>query len=120
MEPPSALPFTLSIADVELDADSLDPATVLEGEPRAYSRALRTSSDGRWEIGVWELTPGVVTDVEAEEVFLVVSGSATVEITGWPALELGPGVIGAFAGGERTVWRVRDTLRKLYMVAVND
>jgi uncharacterized cupin superfamily protein len=120
MTPPPALPFSLAIADVELDADPLDPATVLEGEPRAYSRALRTSSDGAWETGLWELTPGVVTDIEAEEVFLVVAGSATVEIADGPVLELKAGVIGGFAGGERTVWRVRETVRKLYTVAVED
>ena len=57
------------------------------------------------------------TDVEAAEVFLVVSGRATVEIDEGPVLELTAGVVGSFAGGERTVWRVQETLRKLYTVS---
>ncbi len=118
--PPPTIPFALSVADVELDADELDAAQVLEGTPRVSSRVLRASADGSVETGVWEHTAGVSSDVEAEEVFVVVSGSATVEIERGPTLELSPGVVGAFAGGERTVWRVRETLRKLYTVQLTD
>ena len=29
-------------------------------------------------VGVWEMTPGVATDVEEDEVFVVLSGSASI------------------------------------------
>jgi uncharacterized protein len=68
------------------------------------------------EIGVWEMTPGVMTDVEADEVFVVLSGAATVEFAdGTPALRLGPGDVVRLAEGARTVWTVTETLRKVYL-----
>jgi hypothetical protein len=68
--------------------------------------------------GVWQITEGVVTDVEADELFVVVSGRATVEVEGGPTLELEPGVVGMLHAGDRTVWRVHETLRKVFQVTV--
>lgn len=107
----------MSITELELDGDELPADQVLEGGPRVASRALWTSPDGSIETGVWEITPGVSSDVEATETFVVLAGEATVAIDGGPTLELRPGIVGSFAGGERTIWRVRTTLRKLYTVA---
>jgi uncharacterized protein len=113
-----APPFALDATTLQLEEpDRLPAEQVLEGEPATAERALWTSPDGAIESGIWEITAGVSTDVEAAEVFLVVSGRATVEIDGGPTLELAPGVVGSFAGGERTVWRVQETLRKLYTVS---
>jgi uncharacterized cupin superfamily protein len=68
-------------------------------------------------IGVWEHTPGTSTDVEVDEVFVVLSGSATVsfEEPELPAIELRPGSIVQLTAGMRTVWTVRETLRKVYV-----
>jgi uncharacterized cupin superfamily protein len=68
-------------------------------------------------IGVWEHTPGTSTDVEADEVFVVLSGSATVsfEKPALPPIELRPGSIVRLTAGMRTVWTVRETLRKVYV-----
>jgi hypothetical protein len=119
VNPLPEIPFALDSATLELEEPERMPAEqVLEGEPATAERALWTSPDGLVESGIWEITAGASTDVEAAEVFLVVSGRATVEIEGGPALELAAGVVGSFAGGERTVWRVRETLRKLYTVSL--
>lgn len=112
-------------ATVALDAATLglgDPQPlpaeqILEGEPATAERALWTSPGGTVQSGLWEITAGVSTDVEAAEVFLVVGGRATVEVRDGPTLELAAGVVGSFAGGEQTVWRVLETLRKLYTVS---
>lgn len=66
---------------------------------------------------VWEHTPGVSTDVEADEVFVVLSGSATIafEDPSLPPIEVGPGSVVRLTEGMRTVWTVRDTLRKVYI-----
>jgi uncharacterized cupin superfamily protein len=115
--PTGAPPFALPAAELELGEPRRLPAEqVLEGTPATAERALWSSPDGTVETGVWEITAGVSTDVEACEAFLVISGRAVVEIEGGPTLQLAPGVVGSFAGGERTVWRVHETLRKLYTV----
>lgn len=68
-------------------------------------------------IGVWEMTPGAMRDVEAEEVFVVLAGSATVEFEepALPPIELRAGSVVRLAEGMRTVWTVRETLRKVYL-----
>ena len=68
------------------------------------------------EVGVWEMTEGGMRDVEVNELFVVVSGSATVEFAdGSPALRLGPGDVVRLASGTETVWTVTETLRKVYL-----
>ena len=83
----------------------------------APSTAASTLGEfGGLEIGVWEMSPGVMTDVEADEVFVVLSGSATVEFAdGTPTLALGPGDVVRLAEGAETVWTVTETLRKVYL-----
>jgi uncharacterized protein len=117
---PPLVPFAIAAGELALGDDELPAEQVLEGDPRVRSRTLWTSADGSVETGVWEITPGVSTDVEAEETFVVVSGAATVEIEGGATLELAPGVVGGFPAGARTVWRVAETLRKVYTVATGD
>ena len=71
---------------------------------------------GGLDVGVWEMTPGVMSDVEADEVFVVLSGAASVEFDdGTPPLTLGPGDLVRLAEGARTVWTVTETLRKVYL-----
>ncbi|MDV3127648.1 cupin domain-containing protein [Mycobacterium sp. 21AC1] len=78
--------------------------------------AVALDDFGGLEIGVWEMTPGVMTDVEADEVFVVLSGSASVEFAdGSPMLRLGPGDVVRLIAGSSTVWTVTETLRKVYL-----
>ena len=53
---------------------------------------------------MWEMTPGTMSDVEAEEVFVVLSGSATVEFEDGTVLELGPSSTVRLRAGDRTTW----------------
>lgn len=100
------------VTDLELEPDPLDPAQIVAGEPIASVRVL-DDRDGV-ERGVWELTPGVVTDVEVDELFVVVSGRATIEVEDGPTLEVGPGDAVLLQEGWRTRWTVHETLRKVY------
>ncbi|MDX1875705.1 cupin domain-containing protein [Mycolicibacterium sp. 120266] len=105
MKPNSAI----SAADLEL---------TLEPVPDSSARtAVHTLTEfGGLEIGVWEMTPGVMTDVEADEVFVVLSGAATVEFAdGTAPLTLSPGDVVRLAAGTETVWTVTETLRKVYL-----
>ncbi|MFC7644345.1 cupin domain-containing protein [Streptosporangium lutulentum] len=74
--------FSVPTSDVRLSPDELDPAQILAGSPRVSSIELWSSPDGTQSRGIWEITPGTVTDVEHDEVFVVLSGRATVEVEG--------------------------------------
>ena len=86
---------------------------VLAGAPTAAVTELVELAGA--EIGVWEMTEGVVTDVEADEVFVVVSGRGTVELADGRVIELAAGAVVHLAAGERTTWTVHESLRKVYV-----
>ena len=114
-------PFALAVADAVLTPDELDPGQIVSGEPRVAGVVLHESSatepGGRVvERGVWEITPGVVTDVEADEVFVVLAGRATIEFEDGPTLEVGPGDVAVLPEGAVTRWTVHETLRKVYQI----
>ncbi|TVY05770.1 DUF861 domain-containing protein [Mycolicibacterium porcinum] len=97
-----------------LDHTPLPEELVVRGAPTAGHRDLTTLSDVT--IGIWEHTPGVSRDVEADEVFVVLSGDATISFDdGGPALDLRPGSLVRLHEGQRTTWTVRETLRKVFV-----
>ena len=104
-----------------VNALSLDPEREPVPADQSVSGAPSTGTAelgefGDRELGVWEMSPGVMTDVEADEVFVVLSGAATVEFDdGTAALQLGPGDVVRLAEGTHTVWTVTETLRKVYL-----
>ena len=108
-------------AVIRAAAQSLDHEPVpgdqsIEGTPSTATVALGAFSG--LEVGVWEMTPGVMRDVEKDEVFVVLSGSATVEFAdGAAPLVLSAGDVVRLAAGTETVWTVTETLRKVYLVA---
>lgn len=67
--------------------------------------------------GIWQITPGVVTDTEADELFVVVGGRATIEVEGGDTLEVGPGSACVLREGDKTTWTVHETLRKAYHIS---
>lgn len=91
----------------------LPVSTVQQGSPEAGSRKL--AALGVAEVGLWEMTPGAATDVEVDEVFVVLRGDATVAFDDGESIELGPGSVVRLRAGDRTVWTVRETLRKIYI-----
>ena len=89
---------------------------VERGEPRMG--AIEWSRVGGAEVGLWEITPGAVTDTEVDELFVVLRGHATVELLdGGDPLVLTAGSVGRFEAGTRTRWTVTETLRKVYVIA---
>jgi uncharacterized protein len=103
-----------ALADSELEVDDLDPAKVVAGDPEVRVLPLHDSDD--LAVGIWQHSTGVSTDVEADEVFVVLSGRATIEVADGPTLEVGPGDVGLLPVGARTTWTVHETLRKIYVV----
>ncbi|MER7763997.1 cupin domain-containing protein [Streptomyces sp. NPDC097619] len=113
---PAVAAFVVAIPDAELEVEELDPAQIVSGEPVVTGKVLWESPDGGQVRGIWQITPGVVTDTEADELFVVISGRATVAVEGGPVLELGPGSLGVLREGDRTTWTVHETLRKGYHI----
>ena len=69
-----------------------------------------------FQVGIWEITPGVVTDVEADEFFVVLAGQATLTIEDdGTVIYLRPGSLVRLSAGMRTRWHVTETLRKVYL-----
>jgi uncharacterized cupin superfamily protein len=107
LDPVAALSVDIPLHPVPL-------AEVLDGEP-ATGTVVLGEFDGR-EFGVWEMTPGSVTDVEDDELFVVVAGAGSVElIDDGTTVQLGPGSVLVLAAGARTIWTVTQTLRKVWM-----
>ncbi|MEV5486594.1 cupin domain-containing protein [Streptomyces bobili] len=110
--------FALHIADADLEPEPLDPGQIVSGAPEVSGKVVSESADGRQVRGIWQITPGVVTDTEADELFVVISGSATVEVEGGATLRVGPGDMAVLRAGDRTTWTVHETLRKAYAITL--
>ncbi|MFK0289678.1 cupin domain-containing protein [Streptomyces sp. NPDC090442] len=106
------------LADAELEPEPLAPEQIVSGDPVVTGKVLWESPDGRQIRGIWQITPGVVTDAEANELFVVVSGRATIEVEGGQVLEVGPGDACVLREGDRTRWTVHETLRKAYHISL--
>lgn len=95
-----------------LKHESLPPHQVVSGTPTSGMAVLVR---GEPEIGVWEMSPGTATDVEVDEVFVVLAGRATVTMPGRDPVQLSPGSVVQLVAGMDTSWTVHETLRKIYI-----
>lgn len=96
-----------------LESYDLDPAEVVEGTPETSELAVTTI--GGVDVGIWQITPGTVTDVEKDEAFVVLSGHGTITFADGEVVELEPGSLVRLHAGESTVWTIHSTLRKVYV-----
>lgn len=98
-------------ARLAIPLEPLPAEKVVAGRPRTGFIELTDA------IGVWEHTPGTSTDVEADEVFVVLSGSGTVSFddTELAPIPLAAGAVVRLTEGMRTTWTVHETLRKVYV-----
>lgn len=98
-------------ASLVIPLEPVPAEQVVAGAPRTGYVELTDA------IGVWEHTAGASTDVEADEVFVVLSGAATVSFDDpdLAPLDLHPGAVARLTAGMRTVWTVHETIRKVYI-----
>ncbi len=97
---------------IALEHEPLPAEQVVAGAP---TTGLAILVEGEPEIGVWEMTPGTSTDVEVDEVFVVLAGRATLVMPGVDPVELVPGSVVQLTAGMATSWTVHETLRKIYV-----
>ncbi|RWZ59709.1 DUF861 domain-containing protein [Labedella populi] len=99
-----------------LSLTALDLHSVDAGEGAPPTRLRELGGFRGLEVGVWEMESGVATDTESDEIFVVLTGSASVELLDVGAsLTLAPGDLVRLEAGTRTRWTVTATLRKLYL-----
>ncbi|MET4096028.1 cupin domain-containing protein [Arthrobacter sp. UYCu712] len=72
------------------------------------------------KLGVWEMNEGTTDDIEEDEIFIVLAGTATVRIHlrgDFPGTELhlAPGIVCRLSQGMQTTWTVHRKLRKVYL-----
>lgn len=99
--------------DVPLEHSPLDPAKSVSGDVTTAVSAQATEGD--MEVGVWEHSVGTSTDVEVEEVFVVLEGEGTVTDDDGGTIDLAPGVVGLLPMGAKTTWTITKPLRKVWI-----
>ncbi|WP_313546487.1 cupin domain-containing protein [Leifsonia aquatica] len=104
----------IDVAAAELAHEALPPHQVTEGAPTTGLQELGQLGDAHY--GIWEITPGVSTDVESDEVFVVLSGRARIDFSDdGSSIDVGPGDLVRLRADDKTVWTVSETLRKVYV-----
>ncbi|MFT4233477.1 MAG: cupin domain-containing protein [Microbacterium sp.] len=102
---------------IEIPFAPVPSEQVVDGAPQTgfvpFPRSLSLSKGA----GAWAMTPGTMTDTEASEVFVVVAGRGRVDFIDppLPSIDLTPGAIVRLDDGQKTVWTVTETLRKVYL-----
>lgn len=108
-----ALDITIPLESV---APEQVPALAHAGNPQTGAVALGTFADR--EVGVWEMTVGAMTDVEVDELCIIIAGAGELHRTfdGKTAVQqLRPGSVVQLRDGEETLWVVTENLRKVYL-----
>jgi uncharacterized protein len=100
-------------AKLDLPLADVPEAQRIAGKPR--TGAAKLGAFGGVSLGVWEMTPGTMRDVEIDEVFVVLRGAATVAFEDGTVTDLEPGDLVRLHAGQKTVWTVTETLRKVYL-----
>lgn len=86
------------------------------GSPRQGS--LELGRIGGCETGIWELRDGAVLDTEVDEVFIVISGGATIKLLDeGRSVDVKTGDVMRLTAGTKTRWIVKDHIRKVYLAA---
>jgi uncharacterized cupin superfamily protein len=100
--------------EIEIPLQDVPEDQRVAGTPQTGS--VKLEDFGGTVVGVWEMTPGAVRDVEVDEILTVLSGKAVVAFADGSTITLEPGTVARLHAGERTVWTVTETLRKVYVL----
>lgn len=91
---------------------AVDAAQSRSGDPQA---GVVEFEDLGIPCGLWEHTIGTSTDIEVDEVFVVLAGAAHIDVEGQESLDVGPGDVVHLTAGARTTWHVTEPLRKFWV-----
>ncbi|WP_081809907.1 cupin domain-containing protein [Leucobacter sp. PH1c] len=119
---PDGVNAVLHAATAPVSLEAVEPDEVVAGDPAQGFVEIGTI--GGAETGIWELRGGTVTDTEVDELFVVLSGSASIELLSEPGaaadaeprtVEVAAGDVMRLVAGTRTRWTVGDHIRKIYI-----
>ncbi|MEV8336947.1 cupin domain-containing protein [Leucobacter sp. NPDC077196] len=106
---------------VDVALEPVNAEDIVTGHPLQGTAELGTIGDA--ELGIWELRGGTVTDTEVDELFIVLSGGASIELLEVPGapeeagriVDVTAGDVMRLVAGTRTRWTVDDHIRKVYV-----
>jgi uncharacterized cupin superfamily protein len=104
----------LAAREIQIPLSDVSAEQRISGAPKTGS--VQIEKFGGTVVGLWEMTPGTMRDVEVDEILTVLSGAATVEFQDGRKLTLEPGAVARLHAGQQTVWTVTETLRKVYVL----
>lgn len=95
--------------------DRLPAEAIRAGAPAVGIRELGPFAGV--ELGIWEMTEGAAVDTEIDEVFIVLAGSARIDVIepAMPSIDVRAGSVVRLEAGMQTLWTVHETLRKVYI-----
>lgn len=106
----------MTIAESRLVCPDIEAVpTTVDGGGRLATASVALVEDGTSEVGVWEAGPGADTDVESDEIFVVLRGAGSVTFADGSRIDLRPGTLVRLQAGDRTTWEITERLRKLYV-----
>jgi uncharacterized cupin superfamily protein len=108
--------YVFSALSADITTEPVPADQKISGEPETGTLVLGTWHDK--EVGVWDMTVGEIHDVEVDEICIIIAGLGEVERTlhGETLVQLlQPGVVVKLHDQEKTIWRVKETLRKIYL-----
>jgi len=104
----------LAAREIQIPLNDVPAEQRVAGAPKTGS--VQIEKFGDTVVGVWEMTPGTMRDVEMDEILTVLAGAATVEFQDGRKFTLEPGAVARLHAGQQTVWTVTETLRKVYIL----
>ena len=99
--------LTVNVEHQKLQADKNISGEVTTGATDLGENAQLTT-------GIWEHSVGISIDIEADEVFVILSGKGRIYVND-QVLELYPGAVGTLSAGAKTRWEIDETIRKVYV-----
>ena len=107
-------------ASIELPHLPIEPAQCVDGDDSVTTGHFELGTLNGCNVGIWEMSVGIMADIETDEFFIVLSGRGTVDVlpeNGFAQQTqlLTPGSVVRLIAGMHTVWQVDEPLRKVYV-----
>lgn len=111
------LPQRLSLAPLSGPAEAVSVDKVIAGQPLTRYASAFSTSDGHFDVGLWEGSPGSwrVTYTE-NEVCVLLQGRVKLTSKEGDAVEFASGDTFLIPAGFEGAWEVLDYARKLYVI----
>lgn len=105
-----------AVLDLHMTHEEASEIDIADGKPTVAVTPMENI--GECAVGIWEMTPGALKFVEQNELIVVLSGKGRVEfVDEGHNISIQAGSLIQVREGQRTVWHITKTLRKVYITA---